>query len=71
MSKSQNEKKVTVKVLRPWMHGRHIIPISQGEGDAVKQVVVELPESIAGELIKDKKAELSAEKPNFNLPKKS
>lgn len=70
MAKPQNEKKVVVKVLRPWMYGALRVPVTQGEGDSKADIVVELPETLGRDLIADKKAELSAEKPNFVLPKR-
>ncbi len=62
---------IAVKVLRPWKYGAHIVPASQGENATVGDVIVALPESLARQLITDKKAELSAKSKNYDLPKKA
>lgn len=68
---SRAEKKVNVKVLRPFMIGSHVIPAQQGEGDTKKAVVIELAATHASQLMADRKVALTTDNKNYELPIKA
>lgn len=72
MAKKQAPKTVTVEVIRPFMVKGKVVPATQPKGKDGKEtdcVRIDLPVLFAREMIANGKAELTAEKKNYDLPK--
>ena len=72
MAKKSAIKTATVRVLRPFMVKGNVVPATQPAGKDGKDtgpVLIDLPVLFAREMIANGKAELTAEKKNFDMPK--